>query len=221
MKRSPFVTAAVLFAGLGALATLAICGGAGASIVNKSSSPAFVYVAFGADSGVTGWDFCHIEGRLQCKFPLAPGEHQVLPTSGKYLNATISFGGPVVTPASGGIPPSAGCGKTKVELNLNNPKWFDTIDISLVDGFDRKVSITAKDSVGTHELAVKGPAGNEKAFGVYPLGCDICTARQNPPCGMSPGSDGCKLGTQYKPDVPCQYQGTKMGGGTTATITLF
>jgi hypothetical protein len=209
MKRSPIVTAAVLSAGLGALATLALFGGAGASIVNKSPGPVLVYVAFGADSGITSWDFCHVSGRLQCKFPLAPGEQQVLPTSGKYLNATISFGGPVT------------CGKTKVELNLNNPKWFDIIDISLVDGFDRKVSITAKDSSGTHELAVKGPAGNEKAFGVYPLGCDICTARQNPPCGMSPGSDGCKLGTQYKPDVPCQYQGSKMGGGTTATITLF
>lgn len=208
MKRTPLIAAAVVSASVGVLATVALFGGAGASIVNKSSAPELVFVAFGADSVVKSWDFCHIAGRLQCKFPLGVGETKILPTAGKYLNATISFGGPVT------------CKKTKVELNVNNPKWFDIIDISLVDGFDKKVSVSARDSAGTHELTVKGPTGNEKAFGVYPLGCDVCTARQNPPCGMSPGADGCKLGTQYKPDVPCQYQGTKMGGGTTATITI-
>jgi hypothetical protein len=32
--------------------------------------------------------------------------------------------------------------------------------------------------------------------------------------------DGCKAGTQYKPDVPCQYQGTVKGGGGAVTVTL-
>lgn len=209
MKLKPSLKAVGLGAFLAGAAIVAFLPTkAGATVVNKTGATAIVYVAFGADSAVKGWDFCHITGRLQCKFPIGNGENQTLPTAGKYLNATLSVGGPVT------------CKKTKVELNVNNPKWFDIIDISLVDGFDQKVSITAKDSAGTHELAVKSASGNEKAFGVYPLGCDICVARQSPPCGMSPGADGCKLGTQYKPDVPCQYQGTKMGGGTTATITL-
>ena len=65
-----------------------------------------------------------------------------------------------------------------------------------------------------------GPTGNEKVFGVFPFGCDICVARHSPPCGIKPGKEGCKTGSQYKPDVPCQYQGTVLGGGTAVTIAL-
>jgi hypothetical protein len=52
------------------------------------------------------------------------------------------------------------------------------------------------------------------------LGCDICTARDNPPCGIAKGKEGCKAGTQYKPDVPCQNQGKKMGGGSVVVVAL-
>ena len=65
-----------------------------------------------------------------------------------------------------------------------------------------------------------GPSGNDQLVGVYPFGCDVCVARQNPPCGIPKGTAGCKGGTQYKPDVPCQWQGTTMGGGTVATLRL-
>ena len=70
----------------------------------------------------------------------------------------------------------------------------------------------------THVLGpVRGPSGNEKNFGVYPLGCDICVRRDKPACGFVPGKAGCKSGPDpYHPDVPCQYQGVTMGGGSTA-----
>ena len=128
---------------------------------------------------------------------------------GKYLNATIGFGGTVM------------CGTTKAELNLNNPKWYDVADVSLVDGFSTKIEISVKGRDGLKKLGPPlGKEGNEKVFGLFPLGCDICTARQSPPCGMKPGKDGCKSGTQYKPDVPCQYQGPVMGGGSAYKVIL-
>jgi hypothetical protein len=37
---------------------------------------------------------------------------------------------------------------------------------------------------------------------------------------MTPGTDGCKSGTQYKPDVPCQHQGATMGGGAFVSVAL-
>jgi hypothetical protein len=105
-------------------------------------------------------------------------------------------------------------------LNVNNPKWYDTLDVSLVDGYSNQIEIDAATSKGTVKLGPpKGATGNEKVLGVFPNGCDICVARQNPPCGMKPGKDGCKKGPdQYHPDVLCQWQGLKMGGGETIQV---
>ena len=128
--------------------------------------------------------------------PLIGQDH---PVHGAWLNATFSFEAPVT------------CNTTKAEVNVNNPAWYDILDVSLVDGFNKALRIDV--SGGTTLGPVWSIYGNEKSFGVFPNGCDICTARQSPPCGMSPGRDGCKSGTQYKPDVPCQYQGSTMGGG--------
>jgi hypothetical protein len=121
------------------------------------------------------------------------------------LNATLSAGQPV------------SCGSTKAELNVNHPGAFDVVDVSLVDGFNVKMAINFN---GTILGPPVGKEGNEKVFGVYPLGCDICTARQSPPCGIPAGGPGCKAGTQYKPDVPCQAQGPTVGGGGSVKIDL-
>jgi hypothetical protein len=175
-------------------------------IKNQTEEPTIVYVAFGADSGITQKDwstFCKGSG-LTCSFKLGPSG-EVQPFIDGYLNATIAFGAPVA------------CGSTKAELNVNNPKWYDVLDVSLVDGYSNKVKIMADD---TQLGPPAGKEGNEKVVGVFPLGCDICTARQSPPCGQTPGKDGCKSGTQYKPDVPCQWQGTVMGGGTKVMVSL-
>jgi hypothetical protein len=65
-----------------------------------------------------------------------------------------------------------------------------------------------------------GASGNESVLGIFPYGCDICVARQAPPCGIPTGSDGCKTGTQSNPAVPCQLQGAVKGGGGTLAVSL-
>lgn len=169
-------------------------------VKNDTAKDETVYFSFGADSVVlpAAWPFCTATARLNCSFPLKAHSSQALPVPG-YLNTTFAFGGPVA------------CNTTKAELNVNNPNWYDVVDISLVDGYSNNITILADQTVLG---PTKGATGNEKVLGVFPLGCDICTARQSPPCGMKPGTSGCKSGSQYKPDVPCQYQGSTKGGGS-------
>jgi len=176
------------------------------TVRNDTDKPTVANFAFGADSVVlpTSWPNCVASAPLNCALPV-PAHSSVELTAGQYLNATLAFDAGV------------GCGATKAELNMNNPKWYNTLDISLVDGYSNKVTIASDDKTLGPPL---GREGNEKVYGLFPLGCDICTARQNPPCGMKPGGSGCKAGTQYKPDVPCQYQGAKMGGGSNVTVSL-
>lgn len=179
------------------------------TVFNATGKTVMVNVAFSSSSTVlpTGWSFCQGDASagLSCTFSLAPGASQALFTGGSYLNATLAFDGQVT------------CGTTQVELNVNDPSWYDTVDISLVNGFSNKVSVIVD---GVMLGPVLSASGNEKVYGVYPLGCDLCTARSaSTPCGMTPGSDGCKSGSQYKPDVPCQHQGAKMGGGSKVLVT--
>lgn len=180
-------------------------------ISNDTASDTVVYFAFGADSAITSWSFCPTTSRLNCQFPLKAHTKQNLPLAGAYLNATFSFGAAVT------------CGSTKGELNLNNPKWYDIADVSLVDGYSNKIAISI---TGAHGTVTKlgpplGRNGNQKVFGLFPLGCDICVARKNPPCGMTPGKSGCKAGPdQYHPNVPCQFQGSTMGGGSTVRVSF-
>jgi hypothetical protein len=182
------------------------------SVVNDTILDAVVFVAFGADSRVRSIDwapFCVPTSAITCSIKLPARSTRILPTLGHYLNATIAFNA------------SVGCGSTKAELNLNNPKWYDVADVSLVDGYSNKIAISVTDPSGTKTLGPPvGKIGNEVIYGLFPLGCDVCTARHSPPCGMLPGKDGCKAGTQYKPSVPCQHQGSVMGGGSTIRVAL-
>ena len=182
--------------------------GSTVTIANRSGVDTIVYLTFGADSAVNAADLAPvcIGSGLDCTFPLAKGTEYPLPLRGKYANATVSFFQPVT------------CNTTKAEINVNNPAWYDTADVSLVDGFNSPVRVRFAGQI----IEVKRPIGNETAFGVYPFGCDICTARQSPPCGYTPGTDGCKAGTQYDPAIPCQAQGSVMGGGkNNVLIELF
>lgn len=177
-------------------------------VTNRTKAEATVYVTFGANSAVqvsTWSSFCTKASPLTCTFQLAVGKTHLLPADGAYLNATITFDDP------------ATCGVTKAEVDLNNTSWYDTADISLVDGFSKFVLIEAN---GTRLGPTHGKDQNETVFGVFPFGCDICVARENPPCGIPRGTNGCKGGTQYKPDVPCQYQGPTKGGGGKVEIVL-
>jgi hypothetical protein len=187
-----------------------------ASVVNDGSTAKTIYASFGADSVVspTTWKgFCTAQSNLTCSFLLGGKATQDLPTNGAYLNVTLSVGAPV------------GCGTTKAELNLNHVApvpWYDVTDISLVDGWNAPMEMVVTDASGTKTLGpVKKRTGNEHAFGVYPLGCDICVQRQKPPCGIKPGpvnGDGCKAGSQYNPAVPCQYQGPTKSGGSNVVV---
>lgn len=189
--------------------------GTNLSLHNTQAAKAIVYVSFGSDSEVTAddWAFCN-GSHFSCSFEMAAGEIKPIANdSGSYVNATFAFNTPV------------GCGATKAEVNINNPKWYDILDVSLVDGYSNNIEIV---HTPTGEAPItlgppNGADGNEEVLGVFPLGCDLCVQRGNPPCGMSAGpihADGCKTkGTQYDPQPPCQYQGSKKGGGD-ATVQI-
>jgi len=179
------------------------------SVRNTTDREVVVHLAFSPDSEVKAknWQhFCKKDSDLTCHFTLAKNHARPLPIGKKTFNATIAFDMAV------------GCGATKAEFNVNNPAWYDLADVSLVDGFNKKVSIAVRglpDASAPLSLGPpKGREGNEDVFGLYPLGCDICVARQSPPCGIGKGKDGCKAGTQYEPKVPCQFQGPTKGGGS-------
>jgi len=179
-------------------------------VINNAPDDTIVSVAFGSNSMITAasWDFCNDGSAPSCVFPLKARASHALPIGSQYLNATIAFGAPTV-----------GCGSSKAELQVNNPIWHDVMDVSLVDGYSNGVVIEITDSSGKNKLGPPvGKTGNEKVFGLYPLGCDICVARDQPACGLPKGKDGCKSGTQYDPDVPCQYQGPANFGGSTVLI---
>jgi len=183
------------------------------SVANQTDSDATVYLAFGANSVVLptsqGWSFCAATSNLTCSFKLGAHQSQDLPLAGQYLNVTLAFNAGV------------GCGSTKAEININNPSWYDILDVSLVDGYSNKITITTGSESGATTIGPPvGQTGNEKVFGVFPYGCDICVERQAPPCGIPTGKTGCKGGTQYKPDVACQYQGPTMGGGSVVQVAL-
>jgi hypothetical protein len=183
----------------------------GTSVIVKNPGPdaVSVAVAFGSDSQVTGFFFCNPTGALTCSFKLDGKASRELPLAGGYLNATFVFN------------TSVGCGSTKAEINVNNPQWYNTVDISLVDGFSTPLTLVYKDPSGSHTFSVSGKLGNERAPAVFPLGCDTCVARTKSACGMSPGKDGCKAGTQFAPVPPCQFQGSTMSGrATTVEIVL-
>ena len=188
-------------------------GGSKVFVENLSYAPTTVHVTFGASSVIKSWTFCAPADGSQTACTFLLKDKKELPTKGAYLNATISFDAPM------------GCGVTKAEIDANNPKWYSTIDVSLVDGYSNRIAVVVQPHVSGVDAAVLGPPvdevdGNEWVFGLFPYGCDICVERQNPPCGIAKGKEGCKEGTQYDPDVPCQYQGLVKGGGETITIQL-
>jgi len=186
-------------------------------VENRTDAGVQVYVAFGSRSIISptapDWEFCRQEKSypMVCDFDLGPDVTRVLSLAGMYFNATISFGGAVT------------CGTTKAEFDLNSATWYDTMDLSLVDGFNAALGVEVRgpETRGTDAGPVMlGPVtherNNERAFGVFPLACDICVSRSAPQCGYKRGpSPECKKGTQDKPDVVCQYQGTTMHGGDT------
>jgi len=173
-------------------------------IENKTNKASVAHFAFGSDSTIQGWPTCTTEPS-GCFVNLPRHSSTELPLSGQYLNVTVSFDAPV------------GCGVTKAEVNTNNPKWYSIADVSLVDGYSNRVQIA-------FDTTILGPPNgkhdNENVLGLFPYGCDICVARNQPPCGIPADGNGCKAGTQYNPTPVCQYQGSVMGGNETIRVQL-
>ena len=174
---------------------------------NQKGVPAKVFVTFGGDSCITGNNI-KIDGEAgkceptlygECVFTLAKGEKKEINLELCRADLTFRFNS------------AEGCGVTKLEANMNIPDWDDAWNISLVDGWNENVRIDIVTSdIGTKTMGpTKGKTGNQQAFGVYPYGCDVCTARQKPPCGIEMGDSECKtphgVNNQYNPDVPCQW----------------
>ncbi|MGB7291235.1 MAG: hypothetical protein WBD99_03590 [Thermodesulfobacteriota bacterium] len=175
------------------------------TIMNNQDVSADVYISFESTSCVTSeaWSsFCsEIDSSdLNCSFTLDANSSQDLPLTDTTCNAmfTIAFN----------APPSQFCDKTQVEFNIYS-NGTDTYDISLVNGFNEPVSITD----GTEAGPVDCETGNQNVSGVFPLGCDGCAERLDPPCGFTPGDNSeCHGGTQFDPDPPCQF--TQPSGGS-------
>jgi len=170
-------------------------------LVNNQSSPAGVFINFGADSviNVTNLDgFCDSQSTapLNCHHTLAANSSEELPNPDfKYVNLALAFNNPVT------------CGATKAEVIANNPNWYDIMDVSVVDGFNNKIEIDATARGGT-TVKLGPPAGitgNQLLFGVFPFACTQCAAILNAPCGSN-GPGECHAGTESNPDPPCQYQ---------------
>ena len=173
-------------------------------ITNQQGTAAEVYINFAADSVLKPADlpFCRVTAPLNCQFTLAARSSQDFPNpQAKYLNMAMAFNAPVT------------CGSTKAEVLVNNPKWFDILDVSVVDGFNEKVQINVTPANGkmTQLGPPVGKLGNQKIFGVFPYACTICAGIKNAPCGDA-GKGECKLGTESNPDVPCQYQMNEPNG---------
>jgi len=177
-------------------------------VKNQQATAVTASISFGADSEVnaqTLGTFCKSStGKLNCVFDVPANGNKEIPNFGfKYLNMAVAFKANV------------GCGSTKAEVTVNNPKWYDVMDVSLVDGFNEKVQINVTPT-GAKTVVLgppKGKSGNQQVFGVFPEGCDVCVERRNPPCGYSKGkSSECKSGTEMQPGVICQYQDNSNAG---------
>src|SRR4030095_9320272 len=109
-------------------------------ITNRQETQAQVYINFAADSVLKPTDvpFCKVTGSLNCEFTLAANSSRDIPNpQAKYLNMALAFNAPVT------------CGSTKAEVLVNNPNWFDVLDVSVVDGFNEKIQINLTPTSGS------------------------------------------------------------------------
>src|SRR5262245_4932293 len=165
---------------------------------NPPGAPGTGHTSFAAESVLKPSDlpFCTVTGPLNCEFTLAANSSQDVPNpQARYLNMALAFTAPVT------------CGSTKAEVIVNNPSWYDVLDVSVVDGFNEKIQMNVTPTGG--QMTQLGPPvgqlGNQKVFGVFPYACTICAGIKNAPCGDA-GAGQCKGGTESRPDVLCQYQ---------------
>jgi len=186
-----------------------------AVLSNLTDAGAVVNVSFGSDSvvGPTNWASFGTAAPSGCTLTLPAGAAQALPMGGQYTSATFAFNGPV------------GCGSSLGEFTANNANGYGTADISLVNGWNATLAIV----IGGVTLGPAVEGDNSQVSGVFPYGCDICVARQKPPCGIDPcGSSpndggqacGCHSGGQFAPTVACQITYQQVDAGSLINVEL-
>ncbi len=200
------------------------------TIMNNLSDSVCVSISFGAGSCFTADDLemlcvpavCPVLTSGSCTFMLDASSSQDITTSD---NQTNCDGGEGTVEArltiALNVPQGAECPVTQVEFalygNFGNSTILDTYDITLVNGFNLPVEIEA--SGGDNAGPVTSATGNQSNPGVFPAGCDLCTAVDMPPanCGFIPGDNTqCHGGTQFDPDPPCCL--TQGSGGSFTVI---
>jgi len=157
-----------------------------------------------------------------CSFPIAKDDTCTLPLkSGCLSDIKLAFNSEYVTNPCGDTP---GTGPSVAEIvigggNCSKKPGCDTppcdcADISLVQGYTLpNISMILSDGPTTLGPTV-GATGNQKVFGVYPVGCTNCLNRGGCPCGIDckETSQCHQGGTPSDPDIPCQA--SQPTGGT-------
>src|SRR5262249_41321911 len=138
-------------------------------ITNQQGAAAEVYVNFAADSVLKPTDlpFCRVTGQRNCQFTLAPRSSQDFPNpQAKYLNMALAFNAPVT------------CGSTKAEVLVNNPSWYDVLDVSVVDGFNETIQMNVTPTVRqpTHLGPPVGQPRTHNALAPSPSPCASTTS---------------------------------------------
>ncbi len=145
-------------------------------------------------------------GQDRCKLTVLKGRNKVL---------NLNKGG---IDLSGGLDnePMGPCPTTMFEINISPENTTtDSFDVSLVNGFNYSMQITTSDGPATAN--VTKATGNQKALGVFPLGCTQCVSQNSKPptyenCPGDPKKCGsqcyaaseCKSGSdEFHPNVKC------------------
>ncbi len=163
-------------------------------VVSELAAPATLYVSFNTHPGHD----CAFGENGQYSLADFPGFEiaNVVPVNCMLISRTINPGDPVLlnfNHTNGLVDfniavdavPQKGCSVTQAEFALHahwafNDSWHDDYDLSLVNGFNKALTLDAP--YGEH-LQVTSALGNNANLGVYPLGNDLCTKSCSPPAG--------------------------------------
>lgn len=199
-------------------------------VYNATQRPEVVWVTLGATEGCCH-DVSHLTGvhvekvnPLQGYFNLhANGWADIIAPEGEGLNGNLCFGSPPINCPTADFPH----GVNLAEFIINNgfqPGGQETIDISCVCGANTRISM----DVSSYDWTTNGGAipvrvisneawdKNTGLLGVFPYGCDNCTASVAPPecIGQQPQF------AQSAPICNVQRPAADNQGGTVTVVLL-
>lgn len=197
------------------------------SISNGTSDAVTVYFTLGASAeNITLAEIpflAQVPGNsLQGWFSLQPRKAvEVTPPVGKTLIGNVCFGGPPINCPAPGFPTAVNL----FEFALNLSDGQETIDISCVAGVNALLKVALSGgggwNAGSTEPSVTAfnnaaPGANTGLVGVYPIGCDVCTASDNPPsCSPAVPPET----PQSQPICNVQRDASALGGTVAVTFS--